>query len=220
MSGKSGSLGYAAAIAGSCLAASLGLGLGLIYVPPVFRESPPAAVAEPPGTASDLPVPGGSTSWPTTTRTSTDETPVEFVGTSGPGGLLTVVPYSFTQLTTRVGSYSSRDPQDPEVEVRYGGAPPEGAGDLFESITRAAATTSSTQEGYRQLALNRARHGSFAAVEWEFEHRTAQGDSRWSRAHYWRAGGIEYVVLVQAPPHRRAEATRLLDTMIEHSRPQ
>ena len=143
--GTSGSLGYAAAIAGSCLVASLALGLGVISVPAVF----PAGADEPPGaertTAGQVP-----TSWrttytsTTTTRTSTTRIPAEFVGTTGPGGLVTVVPYSFTELTARVGSYSSRDPLDPDVEVRYGGAPPEGGGDLLETITRPAARASAT----------------------------------------------------------------------------
>ncbi|MFE2751390.1 hypothetical protein ACFXGA_05250 [Actinosynnema sp. NPDC059335] len=210
-----GSFRFAATAAGTCLLASLALGFGVIHVPRWFEEPPP-----PPEAQSPVPTPTGTPSWqwptdatPTTTRT----TPAGYTRSTGPEGLVTVLPDSFeVSGGNGSGTAVARDPDDPEVEVRFGGAAPEGYDDLYDTIARAAADTS-RRPGYRQHALRWATHGDVAAVDWDFQHETPQGQTRRTAAHYWRTGGIEYVLLVQAPPGRWTEAARLLATMIDHS---
>ncbi|NUT53081.1 MAG: hypothetical protein HOV94_38210, partial [Saccharothrix sp.] len=153
----------------------------------------------------------------TTARTGPGDPPVGFARHTGPAGLVTVLPSSFTVSEgANAGTAVAKDQRDPEVEVRFGGAAPEGYGGLFETIAEAARGTAAARPGYRQLALARTGHGGRDAVDWEFEYETPQGEPRRSRSHYWRSGGIEYVLLAQAPPQRWAEASRLLDTMIDH----
>jgi hypothetical protein len=211
------SLGFAAAVAVPCLVASLALGLGTIYVPQWFEDPPPtAADAEPYGTAP--PGTTSSRSWATTgspTTSTTAGTPVGYVRYTGPQGLATVLPASFTVLGNDTGTVTAMNRLDPDVQVRFGGAPPENLAGLYETISEAA-RKSSSRNGYRQYALERTTHGGLDAVDWEFQY-DPQAGTRRLRAHYWRTGGIEYVLLAEAPPNRWAEAERLLDTMIDHS---
>ncbi|MEV8439904.1 hypothetical protein AB0425_21225 [Actinosynnema sp. NPDC051121] len=206
-----GSLGFAAAVAVPCLVASLALGLGMIHVPRWFEDLPPTAGAQPDGTVSSWPQ--ATTAFPTTTAV-----PAGYFRYTGPEGLSTVLPQSFSVTSGNdTGVVTARNTRDPDVEVRFGGAPPETYEGLYDTIAEAAAKTSTTRDGYRQHALERTYHGDLDAVEWDFQYDTAEGPTRRIRAHYWRTGGIEYVLLARAPPNRWTEATRLLDTMIDHS---
>ncbi|WP_158849382.1 hypothetical protein [Saccharothrix deserti] len=208
-----GSLGFAAAVAVPCLAASLGLGLGTIYVPELL-ESPPTTSPPPSGTTT--PPSWTTTRYPTTTRTTSSGTPAGFFRYTGPEDLVTVLPNSFAVVEPRsTGTVTARNQLDDDVEVRFGGAAPEPYG-LFETISRHARDAAG-KPGYRELALERTEHGNRDAVDWEFEYATPDGETRRSRSHHWRVGGIEYVLLVAAPPNRWYEASQLLDTMIEHS---
>ncbi|MET1073144.1 MAG: hypothetical protein ABWY11_10910, partial [Umezawaea sp.] len=75
----------------------------------------------------------------------------------------------------------------------------------------------SAKPEYAQVELKRTTHGDREAVEWEFVGPNQDGDLRQTRAHYWRAGGVEYVLLATAPPDRFADAARILTTMTRYS---
>lgn len=213
-----GSLGFAAAVAVPCLVASLGLGLGTIYVPRLFEDPPPVAAAPQPydSTSSET---WTTSDYPTTTTTAPGGTPAGYFRHTGPAGLVTVLPDSFAVLSSSTpGTLVAKNQFDPDVEVRFGGAEPEGDDELYETIAKAAEATATSRTGYFQLALDRTFHGAGVdAVDWEFQYDTPEGRTRWARGHYWRTGGIEYVLLAQAPPDRGDEAARLLQTMIDHS---
>jgi hypothetical protein len=220
-----GSLGFAAAVAVPCLVASLGLGLGTIYVPRWFEDPPPTAEAQPYDTSYG-PTSYGSTptgTAPSRSRTTTGSptttggTPVGYFRYTGPENLTTVLPDSFAVLDDNgAGVVTAGNRVDPDVEVRFGGAPPDGYAGLYDTIADAAENNAGL-EAYRQHALERTEHDGLDAVDWEFQYQTQDGRTRRVRAHYWRTGGIEYVLLAQAPPSRWAEAAGLLDTMIDHS---
>lgn len=210
-----GSLRFAAAVAAVGLVVSLGSGLGTIYVP---RLWPAAAGTTPPqpGTSTTSSYPGYH--YPTTTTTSTVPSgpPAGFYRHTGPQGLVTVLPNSFVAGSGQArGTQVAKDPADPEVEVRFGGDD-QGPAGLLETIT-AAADAEAGKPGYTQVELTNATHGNLDAVEWEFVKPTASGAVRQTRAHYWRVGGVEYVLLVAAPPDRFPEAARILATMTDHS---
>lgn len=211
-----GSLRFAAAVAVPCLVASLALGLGMIHVPRWFEDPPPTAEAQREGTA-----PTGteaSQPWPTTGSPTTTAVPAGYFEYTGPEGLTTVLPRAFSVTSDNgTGVITARNTLDPDVEVRFGGAAPQTYEGLYDTIAEAAANTSTARDGYREHALERTYHGDLDAVEWDFQYETDEGRTRRIRAHYWRTGGIEYVLLAQAPPNRWTEATRLLDTMIDHS---
>jgi hypothetical protein len=212
-----GSLRFAAAIAVPCLVASLGLGFGTIYVPRLFEDPPPAAAAPEPYDSTSSPT-WSTSDYPTTSTTAPDGTPDGYFRYTGTEGLGTVLPDSFTVLSGNEGTLVAKNQFDPDVEVRFGGAQPKDYDELHETIAKAAEATASSRTGYVQLALERTSHGGVLdAVDWEFQYDNREGRARWSWGHYWRAGGIEYVLLVDAPPDRRDEAARLLQTMIDHS---
>lgn len=213
-----GSLGFAAAVALPCLVVSLGLGLGLIYVPPLFEPEPTPYAS--PGTTT-------SEAWPTTTphtttRYTTTSTapsgvPAGYYEYTGPAGLVTVLPNSFAVSSTgNPGSVVAKNQLDTDIEVRFGGAAPEPYG-LLETITRAADATASRRSDYLTVTLEETTHDGRAAVDWEFRYRTSGGEARQSRSRHWRVKDVEYVLVAEAPQSRWAEAARLLDTMIDHS---
>ncbi|ROP38283.1 hypothetical protein [Saccharothrix texasensis] len=216
-----GSLGFAATAAGLFLVVSLGLGLGMIHVPRWFEDPPPAAPTAEAGPYDVTPT-GTTSSWtttgrPTTTRSTSSGTPVGYFRYTGPEGLTTVLPDSYAVVDgSGAGVVTARNQLDPDVEVRFGGAPPEGYDGLYDTIAAAAESNAGLKD-YRQHALERAWHGGLDAVDWEFQYQTEEGQTRRVRAHYWRTGGIEYVLLATAPTGRWSEARQLLDTMIDHS---
>lgn len=213
-----GSLGFAAAVALPCLVVSLGLGLGTIYVPPLF-EPDPTPYASAGTTTSEWPTTTRPTSTRSTTTTGTrpSGTPAGYYRYTGPEGLVTVLPNSFAVSSSgNPGSVVAKNQLDADVEVRFGGAAPEPYG-LLETITLAADDTASRRSGYRTVTLEETTHDGRDAVDWEFQYRTSGGEARQSRSRHWRVKGIEYVLVAEAPQSRWAEAARLLDTMIDHS---
>ena len=206
-----GSLWFAATAAALGLVVSLGSGLGTIYVPRLWPAAP-STTPPPSGTTTTW----RTTDYPTPTTTVRSGPPVGFYRRPGPRGLVTVLPNSFTVTSGQVtGTQVAKDVADPDVEVRFGGDTQESTG-LLETITKAA-DAESGKPGYQRVALGSAAHRGHDAVEWEFLKPNQNGELRHTRAHYWRVDGIEYVLLVAAPPDRWSEASPILDTMIDHS---
>ncbi|WNV86194.1 hypothetical protein [Umezawaea sp. Da 62-37] len=209
-----GSFRFAATAAALGLVVSLGSGLGTMYVPRLWATAP--VTTPPPGTSTPWST-TGYPSWSTTTTTTVQSgPPTGFYRHTSPQGLVTVLPDAFVPANGQAkGTQVAKDPTDPDVEVRFGGDAQESTS-LLETITKAAGVESVNPQ-YTQVELRRTTHGDREAVEWEFVKPNPDGDVRQTRAHYWRADGVEYVLLVTAPADRFADAARILTTMIRYS---
>ncbi|MCS7477761.1 hypothetical protein ACFFQW_47370 [Umezawaea endophytica] len=210
-----GSLWFAATAAAIGVVVSLCAGLGTIYVPQLW----PAAAGTtppPPALSSTWPLSGSPTRSTTATPTVPSGPPTGFYRHTGPQGLVTVLPDSFVPGSGKVkGTLVAKDPADPDVEVRFGGDQ-QGPDSLLETITSAANAEAASPE-YTRVALTSTTHQGLPAVEWEFVKPNANGAVRHTRAHYWRANGVEYVLLVTAPPARFPDAAPILAAMTRYS---
>ncbi|WP_424189004.1 hypothetical protein ACOBQX_11640 [Actinokineospora sp. G85] len=178
----------------------------------------PVALDAPAITYVDVPPPGEATprqgSGPS--RVSLPA-PAGFQRVTGPAGLVTAIPAGWLiSRATGPGALQATDPTDPLRYLRFGGSPAP-ADDLLRSHEEYEARFSPPRRDYQRLSLGTAAYRGTTAVDWEFEHETAEGPRTHVRSMYWRAGGVEYFIYAASPATRWAETAPIYSTMIAQS---
>ncbi|WP_436491763.1 hypothetical protein [Actinokineospora sp. HUAS TT18] len=144
--------------------------------------------------------------------------PDGFQRVAGPGGLVTTIPKGW--VITRAsgpGAMQATDPEDPSRQVRYGGAPAP-ANALLQSHVDYEATFSRTKAAFHRLSLGTTTYHGVTAVDWEFEHDTADARRR-VHSMYWRVDGVEYFIYAASNTDRWAETLPIYHAMIDNATP-
>ncbi|WP_199439275.1 hypothetical protein [Umezawaea beigongshangensis] len=110
------------------------------------------------------------------------------------------------------------DPAVPEREIRFGGAPPEGAPALLARIEDAHAGHSANSSGYELATLRETYFHGTPAVEWEYRFSSSSGPRR-VIALYWVRSGIEYIVYASSTPQDWPEMRDVFDVVTAHATP-
>jgi hypothetical protein len=154
-----------------------------------------------------------------TTTAATTTPPTGFVPVTGPNGQGLVLPPGWTTTAGAVATtVVASDPAVPEREIRFGGAPPEGAPTLLARVESAAAGHRENRAGYELLALRETSFHGAVAVEWEYFYSSTGGPRRVA-ALFWTRSGIEYIVYASSTPQDWPEMRNIFDTVTAHATP-
>jgi len=164
-----------------------------------------------------VPSPGGPAATPSPSNVALP-VPDGFQRVAGPGGLITTIPKGW--IITRAsgpGAMQATDPAEPSRQVRYGGAPAPPT-DLLQSHVDYESVFSRSKAAFHRLSLGTTTYHGVTAVDWEFEHDTA--DSR-RRAHsmYWRVDGFEYFIYAASDADKWAQTLPIYHAMIDNATP-
>jgi hypothetical protein len=154
----------------------------------------------------------------TTTTTTTPAVPSGYRAVKGSFQLSTVVPADWTVAAGSVATVQvATDPSDARREIRFGGAPPEGAGtDLADRITKAA--DENTAPDYRKTSVEPSTFHGYPAMRWDFEF-AKNGVRRQVSAFYWEAQNVEYVIYASTTPDDWTAVQAVVQTMKDSARP-
>ncbi|WP_054050881.1 hypothetical protein [Alloactinosynnema sp. L-07] len=144
--------------------------------------------------------------------------PDGFERVAGPGGLVTTIPKGW--IITRAagpGAMQATDPAEPSRQVRYGGAPAPAA-DLLQSHVDYEAVFSRSKAAFHRLSLGTTTYHGVTAVDWEFEHDTADARRR-VHSMYWRIEGVEYFVYAAADADKWGQMLPIYHAMIDNATP-
>ncbi|GGU29002.1 hypothetical protein [Lentzea flava] len=168
-----------------------------------------------------------TTAWPTvttrttrTTRTTTTTTEaVDYRLVSGPSGLVTAIPNSWTVSQGDVATVQiARSSAWPGFELRFGGAPPENPQlSLFQRIS-AAHEAKTGKNSYSMESLRDTTLRGYPSVKWSYT-TAPNGVAQFCTGAWWEANGVEYVLFVVSPPSGRAQAEKMLSLMTTHAKP-
>lgn len=155
----------------------------------------------------------------TTTTTTTSGPSLDFVTVSGGGDIVTDVPAGWPRSSLSATVTEAADPVDPVRLLRYGGAPAADGRPLLERITGSDQEMSVKKYGYQQVRLESVEFHGVEAVRWEFGYYHDAGHLMRCAAHYWLAGGIEYVLYVQSRQSDWEATEAVLERMVESAGP-
>jgi len=191
----------------------------LLSLAPDEQSTGPVPSTTFPAQSSQYPTITTTTTPPrTTTTTTTPAIPSGYRAVTGSSQLSTVIPENWTVTAGSVPTVQvATDPVDPRREIRFGGAPPEGAGtDLAGRITKAA--NESTATDYRKTSVEPSTFHGYPAMRWDYEY-SKNGARRQVSAFYWEAQNVEYVIYASTSPDDWSVVQAVVQTMKDRARP-